>query len=393
MTATGHKADDGDRPHGALDVTAMCKELRASAVAEGIRENTFDTLTRGLEPSPRVIELAAAQPEHERSTGDYIAALVSNARIEGGRQHLRHHSQILADITAEFGVPAEILVAIWGIESNFGAAMGTNPVIQSLITLAATQPRRRAFWSAQVVAAMHIVQAGDVTPDRLVGSWAGAMGHTQFMPTTFRDHAVDFDGDGRRDIWNSFADALASAANYLKASGWQPGLAWGGEADLGSAFDFAALADDDWRSWRAWREAGVALVAAIDARKEPPPETPLQLKLPAGASGPAFLVSENFQAILTYNSAIAYALAVGHLGDRIAGARPIRAKWSSAPQLSRTERIELQQLLVDRGYDTGGVDGILGRASRQAIRAYQLRCGLCPDGFHSREVLEHLRAA
>ena len=373
------------------DISATVVQLRAQATAAGIPQHLFDALTGGVEVSAQVLRLASAQPEHERTIGDYVTALVSDDRVASGRQLLTRHQHVLAEITSRFGVPAEILVAIWGIESNFGARTGNHPVVQSLLTLAAMPGRRQDFWRAQVIAAMAIVAAGDAPADQLVGSWAGAMGHTQFIPTTYRDHAVDFDGDGRRDIWTSPADALASAANYLRNAGWQADLPWGFEVGLASTFDFAAFGDDAPRPWADWQRAGVAGGSAPPGSPPPGADSPLRLKLPAGAAGPAFLVSENFQAILTYNAALAYALAVGQLAARIAGAPPQRTAWPDIPPLSRHERIELQQLLVDQGYDTGGVDGILGRASRQAIRSYQLRHGLRADGFHSLEVLDHLR--
>ena len=374
MTRAG-KAGSDDGASAAPDIASVINQFRVGAAEAGIPEHIFDSLTRDLEFSSRVLELASAQPEHERAIGDYITTLLSDERVATGQQKRAQHDRLLSDIRAQFGVPDEIIIAIWGIESSYGAGTGTYPVIPSLLTLAAMPGRRQEFWRAQLFAAMTIVAAGDAPADKLVGSWAGAMGHTQFIPTTFLDHAVDFDGDGRRDVWNSPADALASTANYLRNSGWQPGLSWGYEVELETTFDYATLADDAWRPRSVWHQAGVGRLSAAAGSAPLNADLRLQLKLPAGASGPAFLVSENFQAILAYNAAIAYALAVGQLADRIAGAPPLSAVWPDVVPLTRQERIELQQLLVARGYDTGGVDGILGRASRKAIRAFQLRRG------------------
>jgi membrane-bound lytic murein transglycosylase B len=363
--------------------------LEKAAAGDGVPEALWKNVVAGLRPDPDVLERALAQPEQGRSTGDYLELLVSSERIDAGQRMRQLHRSSLAGIAAAYGVPAEVILAIWGIESQYGSRMGTYDVLRSLATLAAQGERRREFWATQFAAAVAILADGHASRDRLVGSWAGAMGHVQFMPTTFRDFAVDYDGDGRADIWASIPDALASAANYLARSGWAASGQWGAEVVLPAGFDFAALADGEARPLAVWLKAGVGL--ASPAAKRPLADAmPYRLLLPAGGDGPAFLVSANFDAILTYNAAVPYALAVGHLADRLAGGPPLSQPWPSAPALTLAERKALQAHLVGRGYDTGGIDGVLGRASRVAVRQYQLEHGLMPDGFASRDLLDHL---
>ena len=363
-------------------------EVLPISIAAGIGTDTFEACTSDLTPDPGILELVGTQPEHTRSAGDYVNALVSQSRIENGGEMHRRHSTVLNAIKDQFGVPPEILVAIWGIESNYGQQTGRHAVLRSLATLMTFDQRRREFWRQQFVAALEIIQFDDIPAELLTGSWAGAMGHTQFIPTTYRRYAVDFDGDGRRDIWKSVPDALASAANYLMESGWQAGSNWGFEVHLPDAFDYAENADNQCRPLGHWLNTGIIAVRGDMTCQDAGDH---RLLLPAGAQGPAFLVNANFDAVLTYNAAVPYALAVVHLADRIAGRPPISHCWPTEPPLDRSERTELQQHLVDLGYETGGIDGILGRASRKAIRDYQLANSLTADGFHSRAVLDHLR--
>jgi lytic murein transglycosylase len=366
-------------------------EARAAALARGIAAATVDGALAGLAPDLEVLELAGRQSEHARSAADYLGRLVSEERIAAGRQHRALLAGSLDEIARRSGVETDILLAIWGIESSYGTAQGTRSVARSLATLAALEPRRSSFWRGELVAALAILARGDVAPARMTGSWAGAMGHTQFMPTTFLAHAVDHDGDGRADIWDNALDALASAANYLRVSGWVAGRGWGSEVVLPAAgFDHGLAAPGRALPLARWQELGVRPAAGTAFAANP---GDLQLVLPAGAAGPAFLVTGNFRAILRYNAATLYALAVGHLADRIAGAGPLERPFPPDDRaLSREEREEIQRRLVALGFDTGGIDGILGSQSRSAVRAFQRRRGLVEDGHPSAALLERLRA-
>ena len=372
-----------------LDLAPFLKQVRPEALAAGVSAKTFDRATRGLEADPQVLALASSQPEFVKPIWDYMAGLVSETRIAAGRERLAQQGETLAAIERTYGVDRHVVLAIWGVESNFGTSAGTRGVVRSLATLAAGDERRSRFWRAEFIAALRILEQGDGTPERMTGSWAGAMGHTQFMPTTYRAHAVDFDKDGRRNICDSAADGLASTANYLKASGWRAEDPWGFEVVLPKGFDFGLSAPGRAQPAAVWRQAGLKRPGGIAVRET---TSPLQLILPAGAQGPAFLVTGNFRAILRYNPAEAYALAVGHLADRIAGGEPIMAAWPESDRpLARAEREELQKRLRQHGLDTGVADGIIGSQSRAAIRAFQRTRGMPEDGYPSLQLLEEVR--
>jgi lytic murein transglycosylase len=285
-------------------------------------------------------------------------------------------------------VRKEIVVAIWGLESAYGTFMGNTPLIGALATLA-YDGRRGAFFEAQLIAALQIVQSGDVTPDRMTGSWAGAMGHTQFMPTSWWDHAVDFDGDGRRNIWDDNpADALASTAVYLKHFGWKTGQPWGLEITLPPGFDYDQTTERVKKPVAEWAAMGVAPAAGGAL----PDHGIASVLLPGGARGAAFLIFPNFQVIERYNTADAYIIAVGHLADRLRGGPPIMAGWPrDLRALSLPERMDLQALLGAAGFDPQGVDGRIGPNTIAAVKAYQKANGLVPDGYASVEILERLR--
>ncbi len=373
----------------AAEAQAFIETLWPAAQGRGISRSVFEGATAGLLPDPEVIELATTQPEHQKSPGAYLTALVDQPRIDAGRQLAVEHATLLTAIEAAYGVDRHILLAIWGIESRYGTAKGPRSVIRSLATLAMADARRAAFWKRELIAALHVLQDGAISPDKFVGSWAGAGGHTQFIPSTYRAYAVDFDGDGRRDIWETVADALASAANYLRRSGWIAGTSWGFEVVLPPSFDFAWSVPSRARTLAEWQAAGVKAVAA---RADRAADQTLQLFLPAGASGPAFLVSGNFRALQRYNQSASYALAVGHLADRIAGAGALAAAWPASDRpLTRAEREELQSLLASWGLDTGGSDGIIGDRTRAAIRATQRTLNLAEDGYPSVGFLDRLR--
>ena len=378
-------------PGAELAFASFVAGLTAEAQKAGVSAATYDAATAGLTPDPQVLELSTTQPEHAKSVSEYVTALVSETRLENGLKNLAANDVTAKQIEAVYGVDRHVLIAIWGIESNYGNAQGSRGVIRSLATLAALEPRRPLFWKAELLAALRILQARDTTPDNMAGSWAGAMGHTQFMPTTFHAHAVDFDRDGRRDIWGTVPDALASTANYLKASGWIAGLPWGVEVRLPEAFDYGHSAPGQAKQLAQWLALGVA---PNSTKPLPANLGQMTLVLPSGAGGPAFLTTVNFRAILRYNNAVSYALSVAHLADRLAGGGAFVAPWPAHDRgLSRSDREELQRHLTALGLDTGGVDGILGSGSRTAIRAYQRSQVLPEDGHPSSALLERLRAA
>jgi membrane-bound lytic murein transglycosylase B len=377
-------------PGAELAFLSFVAGLTAEAQAAGVSAATYSAATAGLTPDPQVLELSQAQPEHAKSVSEYVSALVSETRLENGLKNLAANEAVARQIEAAYGVDRHVLIAIWGIESNYGNSQGSRGVIRSLATLAALEPRRPQFWKSELLAALRILQARDTTPENMAGSWAGAMGHTQFMPTTFHAHAVDFDRDGRRDIWSTIPDALASTANYLKASGWVAGIPWGIEVRLPAVFDYGHSAPGQGKPLVQWQALGVV---PISAKPLPANLGPMTLVLPSGADGPAFLTTVNFRAILRYNNAVSYALSVAHLGDRLAGGAAFVSPWPVSDRgLSRADREELQRRLTALGLDTGGVDGILGGGTRAAIRTYQAGKALPADGHPSASLLERLRA-
>lgn len=359
--------------------------FRMEALRSGISAQVFDKAFAGVTPDPSVVTADRSQPEFTRPVWQYLDGALSNQRVNSGKNLLDRHRATLNDIEARYGVDRNTLVAIWGLESSFGQIMGDKSVIRSLATLA-HEGRRPAFAKSQLLAALEILQHGDVGPDQMRGSWAGAMGQTQFIPTTYNTHAVDFDGDGRRDIWNSSADALASAAHYLQASGWKAGQPWGFEVKLPSEFDYAQADSSIRKPLSEWRRLGVT---GIPSRED----ASASLLLPAGYRGPAFLVLDNFRAILRYNNSSSYALAIGLLSERFDGAGTVRASWPQGEQpLSRSERLELQERLTERGFDPGTADGIIGANTRSAIRSFQQQLGWPADGHPTQELLGRLRA-
>ena len=369
-----------------LSFSQWREQFRAEALAAGISAATFDQAFAGVQPDPAVIEADRSQPEFTRPVWQYLEGAISPQRVRSGRRLLSEHATTLDQIEARYGVDRETLVAVWGLESSFGQIMGDKSVIRSLATLA-HEGRRPAFAKSQLIAALEILQHGDVEPQRMRGSWAGAMGQTQFIPTTYNTHAVDFDGDGKRDIWNSSADALASAAHYLQASGWKQGKAWGFEVELPEGFDYA-LADTEIRKPLAeWRSLGLRNLPGDQE------EASASLLLPAGHRGPAFLIMDNFRAILRYNNSSAYALAIGLLAENFQGKGEVAGSWPRGEQpLSRSERLELQERLVAQGFDPGTPDGIIGANTRKAIRGFQQRLGWPADGHPTQELLGRLRA-
>lgn len=363
--------------------------FRSLALAKGIDAQTFDQAFAGIEPDPAVITADRSQPEFTRPVWEYLAGALTAARIRNGQGKLAQNAEALQRIDQRYSVDAEAVVAIWGMESNFGSNMGSRNVIRSLATLA-YEGRRPDFAQGELLAALSILQHGDVPARYMIGSWAGAMGQTQFIPSTYNRYAVDFDGDGRRDIWSSPTDALASTANYLHASGWKPGQSWGFEVHLAPSFDYAQADMSVRKPVAEWLRLGVQPVGGLLPGSL---QASASLLLPAGYRGPAFLVLDNFRAILRYNNSTSYALAVALLADSFKGGGRIDADWPVADRpLSRSERVALQQGLAARGYQPGNPDGIIGASTRQAIRAFQQSEGLPADGYPTPELLARLRS-
>jgi len=335
------------------------------------------------------MDLLDAQPEFNKSPWDYLDLLVTDERIARGRELLAQYASVFAAVERAYGVDRHILAAIWGVESNYGTKGGDRSVLRSTATLACVG-RRRDFFRDEFLAALEILARGDVKPDRLIGSWAGAFGPTQFMPSTFKRFAVDFDHDGHRDVVDSVADVMASTANNLKTDGWVPGESWGHEVALPAGFDYLFADRSKQMTIAQWQALGVKRVG-----DKPFPRQPSEkafLLLPAGARGPAFLMLQNFRVIMKYNPAEAYALAIGHLADRLRGSGPFVQPWPRDERaLSMSERFEMQQLLARRGYDIGEPDGLLGPRTRVAIRNFQAATGQVPDGFASSGLLDRLR--
>ncbi|MBA4743352.1 MAG: lytic murein transglycosylase [Azoarcus sp.] len=354
----------------------------------GVRAETWQRHTADLEPDMDVVALLDRQPEFTTPIWDYMAGLVDDERAEDGRKRLEQWHDTLMRIEREYGVDPATVVAIWGVESNYGQGLGKRRVIDSLATLACIG-RRQGFFRGELFHAMKIVQDGHIEADDLRGSWAGAFGQTQFMPSTFSRLAVDFDGDGRRDLMSTVPDALASTANYLQRAGWRTGEVWGFEVKLPDGFDGSDAGRSAKQPMSSWSTRGLR---RVDGSALPDGDTRAGLLLPAGAEGPAFLVMKNFDALFAYNAAESYALAIAHLADRIRGGGEFVTPWpTDDPGLSRAERREVQELLIARGHDIGGVDGMIGTNTRRVIRDIQPELGLEPDGRAGRKLLEALR--
>lgn len=368
--------------------TACLDGLRAPARAAGVSEATFALHTQGLQPDLSVIDKLNFQPEFKTPIWDYLAALVDDERVADGQARLAQHAEVLARVAQRYGVDPATVVAVWGVESNFGQSFGNAPLVQSLGTLSCLG-RRQPYFRTEFYAALRILQAGHIAPEQFKGSWAGAFGHTQFMPSTFERLAVDFDGDGRTDLMNSTADALASTANFLAKAGWQSGLPWGFEVKLPPDLPTRGEGRRVKRPMSEWAARGL-----VRADGSPLPATgSAGLMLPAGERGPAFLVTRNFDAIYSYNAAESYGLAIAHLADRLRGGGPFATPWpTDDPGLSRAERRELQTLLTARGHDIGAIDGMLGERTRAAVRAEQQRLGMEPSGRAGQKLLKALRA-
>ena len=370
---------------------SRCLEgLWPDAAKRGVTRATFDTYTNGLTPDLRIMDLMDTQPEFTKAFWDYLDLLVSENRIKRGREILAQYRTVFDAVEKAYAVDRHAITAIWGIESNFGTQGGDRSVVRSTATLACVG-RRQAYFKDELLATLEILNRGDVKPDHLKGSWAGAFGPTQFMPTAFKRYAVDFDGDGRRDVVESVPDLVASTANNLKLDGWVPGQTWGYEVTLPEGFNYLVADGAKAMPVKDWEKLGVA---RVNGKAFPRPADRATLFLPAGANGPAFLMLNNFRVLMKYNPAEAYALAIGHLGDRLRGDPPLVTAWPRQERvLTSAERYEMQQHLVRLGFDIGGEpNGRLNAKSRSAIRNFQASRGLVPDGFATADMLDRLRA-
>lgn len=368
------------------EFSACVDNLKRAALEQGISRQVVEQDLAAVSYVERVIELDRHQPEFSEGFATYFERRVTDDRIQKGRRLLEEHRPLLNRIQREFGVPAQYLVAFWGLETNYGSFFGRMPVLDSLATLAC-DPRRSDYFTAELMNALRIVDEGAISAANMQGSWAGAMGHTQFMPSVFLRYALDYDGDGRRDLWGSLPDALASAANFLRGIGWQTEQRWGREVRLPDGFDYSQAGLASSRPLAAWRSAGVRMA---DGRPLPDVDMSASLLVPTGHGGPAFLVYDNFHVIMRWNRAEAYALAVGHLADRINGAGDLARAPVPSPRLSREQIRALQTWLNEAGHQAGEPDGVLGPGTRAAISRYQRSAGLVADGFADTSLLHRL---
>jgi lytic murein transglycosylase len=388
--ASGHPTMQAAAIRAAAANFSSCLEgLWPLAAKRNISRATYDKYVTGLTPDLRIMDLLDAQPEFTKAFWDYLDILVSDARIATGRALLAQHKAVLDRVEQAYGVDRHIVVAIWGVESNYGTLGGDRPVIRSTATLACVG-RRQAYFRDEFLSTLEILHRGDLRPEQLKGSWAGAFGPTQFMPTSFKRFAVDFDGDGRRDVVDSYADLFASTANNLKKDGWVTGANWGYEVVIPKGFNYLLADRSHQLSLGEWAGQGVR---RADGKPFPRATDRAFLLVPAGSQGPGFLMLHNFRVIMKYNPAEAYALAIGHLADRLRGGGPLVQPWPRhEPVLSLAERRELQELLQRRGFNIGEPTGRFGPRTRAAVRDYQASIGLVPDGFATATILARLRA-
>jgi lytic murein transglycosylase len=362
--------------------------LRSEAAAKGVSGATFDRAMAGVEPDMKIIEAMNNQPEFKTPIWDYLGTLVDEEKVAEGRAMMRQHASVLAAAEQRFGVDRHTIAAVWGVESDFGKAKGRWPLVQALSTGACLAPRRNAFFKGELIATLQIIQRGDVRPERLFGSWAGAFGHTQFIPTTYLRLAVDGDGDGRRDLVDSIPDALHSTANFMDKAGWVTGASWGYEVRVPDGYS-GPTGRNPKQPVSSWAARGIV---KFDG-------SPLNgtgnagLLMPAGRNGPAFLVFKNYDAAYSYNGADSYALAISLLSDRLRGRPGVQGEWPTDDlPLSREQRRELQRLLIARGYNVGEPDGAVGSLTRAAIKEVEARLGLPQTGRPGEKVLRALKS-
>ena len=367
---------------------AFVQSLWPLASARGVSRATFDAAFAGVTLDTSILKLTRRQAEFVKPVWQYLDSAVSSSRIEAGRAKAGEWAETLAKAQAQYGVDRHVILGVWGLETNFGANGGGRSVIRALATLGFVK-YRGTFFRDELITALEILEGGHITPARMQGSWAGAMGQTQFMPSSFRDYAVDFNGDGKRDIWTNVPDALGSTANYLKQHGWLAGEAWGYEVRLPDGYAPAASDQAGYQPFGKWAQRGFARAGG----EALPGSGEAQLLLPAGLRGPAFLVTANFRVIKSYNNSVSYALGVALLGDRIAGKGPLVTPWPRGDlPLNPAQSREMQRALVKLGYDIGEVDGKLGEKAREALRDWQGKHGLPADGYPTARLLEKMHS-
>jgi membrane-bound lytic murein transglycosylase B len=387
--ASGHPLMTADAiRQAAANFNACVAGMWPDAARRNISRENFDRFTTGLTPDLRIMDLMDAQPEFTKSIWDYLDILVNDNRLAKGKETLAKYKAQFDAMEKAYGVDRNIVAAIWGIESNYSTQIGDRSVLNSTATLACIG-RRQAYFKDEFLSALEILHQGDLKPEQLHGSWAGAFGATQFMPTAFKRYAVDADGDGRRDVVDDPADLIASTANNLKKDGWQTGQSWGYEVSVPKDFNYMQADRAKTMTMAQWEHLGVL---RANNQPYPHPNDKAYLLAPAGAAGPGFLMMQNFRVIMKYNPAEAYALAIGHFADRLRGGQPFVQPWPREErELSKAERLELQQLLAQRGLYKGTPDGQFGSETRQALRNFQTSIGAPADGFATAGMLEQLR--
>jgi membrane-bound lytic murein transglycosylase B len=387
--ASGHPLMQASAIRAAAANFRNClEEIWPLAQRRNVPRALFDQLMAGVTPDLRIMDLLDSQPEFTKAVWEYLDILVTDERIADGRGILAKHRAHFDAMEKSYGIDRHVIASIWGIESNYGTRIGDRSVIRSTATLACVG-RRQDYFRDELLAALEIVARGDLRPEQLRGSWAGAFGPTQFMPTVYRRFAVDADGDGRRDVVESVPDLVASTANFFKRENWISGQSWGYEVVLPKGFDFLQADRSQTKTMQEWERAGIRRAGG---RPFPRATDRAFLLVPAGAQGPSFLMLPNFRAIMKYNPSEAYALAIGHLADRLRGGEAFAQPWPRHERvLSREERLELQQHLARHGYDVGEPDGRFGPRTRNALRAFQTAVGVIPDGFATVALLERLR--
>lgn len=387
--ASGHPQMTAEAIGAAAQNFRSCLEgMWPEASRRGISRAVYDAQTRDLTPELKIMDLVDAQPEFTKSFWEYLDLLVSEDRVARGRKLLAQHRATFDAVERVYGVDRHVITAIWGIESKYSTMGGDRPVVRSTATLACIG-RRQDYFRNEFLAALELLQRGDVTPDEMKGSWAGAFGPTQFMPTVYKSYAVDFDHDGKRDVVSSIPDLLASTSNYFKRNGWETGQAWGYEVEVPKNFNYLLADRSRQMTIHEWERLGIRRVGG---KPFPHAQARAYLMVPAGSQGPGFLMLNNFRVIMRYNPSEAYALAIGHLADRLRGGEAFVQAWPRHERsLTIAERSEMQQLLAKNGFDVGEADGRFGSKTRAAIRDFQAKAGLVPDGFASTAVLERLR--
>lgn len=369
------------------DFAVCIADFQEQARQESISEWVVEDVVGNLKPISRVVELDKSQPEFVQTFAQYLNLRVSQTRIDRGRELYAKHRNFLNELTKTYGIPGQYLVAFWGLETNFGSYMGTMPTLDSLATLAC-DPRRSDFFTTELMTALKLLERESLDPGAMKGSWAGAMGHTQFMPSSYWRYAVDGDGDGQINLWASEKDALASGANFLSALGWKKGERWGREVSLPDTFPYLETGLNNARPISKWAELHVR---RANGGALPSADIKGAVLVPAGHEGPAFLVYDNFSVIMKWNRSESYAISVGHLADRISGAAGLKNPPSLAPAaLTREQIMAMQKSLITRGYNPGEPDGVMGPATRSALSSFQKDAGLIADGFPNQAALEKL---